>query len=594
MAAYEARIPWYRSLALRLTALLLVIVIPLQLIGYMLYTAGSEAIRKRLDDEALSTLASMSDGVQNELQALYTNLINLNDDSTLAQAAYLSASMPAREYYQKIRELQTMLLNLRSNNRLISDVNVYLGKMEKVIGYGINRRWNDLEPESYGAFVEASRKQGNTSIVRMGDSLFVSLLMPSSCYYSDRMPNYAIQIVINETILRRLVGAYSDRAAAMYDGETDLMCLSERCELGESLFRMALEGWSAQSASTSGTYEFQSGATSYIAILLRDASANRTYLQLIPREEITGALAGYERLLLIFVIISFLVFCFCCFISLRTIQTPIKRLVDGFRRIEQEEYSVQVEALDRSGELTYLMHGFNRMASKLNDTVNRLYKQRLYAQRMELRQLQTQINPHFLYNSYFMLERMLAQGDSENAQALARNLGEYFKYINRNAREQVTLEEEWLHVSSYASVQQLRYERRMKITQQPLRDDVKTVMVPRLILQPIVENAIEHGLEHVVTNGRVDIRYERDVGLLRFVVEDNGGEVTDELIASLREALASADSPTREMTAIINIHRRLQLLYGDAYGLTLERTTQNGLRVTLCLPCEGGEGVPCE
>ena len=151
------------------------------------------------------------------------------------------------------------------------------------------------------------------------------------------------------------------------------------------------------------------------------------------------------------------------------------------------------------------------------------------------------------------------------------------------------LSAEWEHMHSYAMVQLLRYNRRLRLEIEPVPDAFRAYIVPRLILQPIMENSIEHGLAHTRQNGLSSLRFEWDERLLRIVVEDNGGDVTDELIETLSGRIRRYDAPGQETTALINIHRRLQLFYGGEYGLRFSRSALGGLKTEILLPAEGKE-----
>ena len=117
-------------------------------------------------------------------------------------------------------------------------------------------------------------------------------------------------------------------------------------------------------------------------------------------------------------------------------------------------------------------------------------------QRAELKQLQSQINPHFLFNSYFLLHRLIKSRNFERAVEISKNMGTYFQFITRNASDTVSLLREYEHAEIYADIQSLRFEGRIAVEVEPLPLCCQSIMVPRLIIQPSIENAFAHRLEN--------------------------------------------------------------------------------------------------
>ncbi|MCX7657034.1 MAG: histidine kinase, partial [Treponemataceae bacterium] len=161
--------------------------------------------------------------------------------------------------------------------------------------------------------------------------------------------------------------------------------------------------------------------------------------------------------------------------------------------MEEGDLKTRIE-YERKDEFGYLFHSFNRMVDKLDELVNQVYVAKILAQKAELKQLQAQINPHFLYNSFFTLQRTIIGEDIDKAALYAEKLGSYFKYITRNRQEEVALEKEVEHARIFTDIQSMRFSRRIKIEFGCLPEECRDWIVPRLILQPLLENAFEHGL----------------------------------------------------------------------------------------------------
>lgn len=184
-----------------------------------------------------------------------------------------------------------------------------------------------------------------------------------------------------------------------------------------------------------------------------------------------------------------------------------------------------------------------------------------------------------------MLQRMIKMELSEESQEMTSALGTYFRYLTRNSMENVTLETEYEHAKTYAYIQSLRFSARIQIQFEDLPSHFSLLSVPKLILQPLLENAFDYGLNNKMENGILNIRFLYSEEELTIIVEDNGEELTDEVLLTLQKQLKSVTKTATdyEMTALLNIQRRLSIFSDYNYSLNLERSKIGGLSVSICL-----------
>ncbi|UUZ86532.1 histidine kinase [Paenibacillus sp. P26] len=218
------------------------------------------------------------------------------------------------------------------------------------------------------------------------------------------------------------------------------------------------------------------------------------------------------------------------------------------------------------------------MAEQIQELVEDVYEEKILRREATLKQLQAQINPHFLYNSLFFIINTAKMGDQESVVAMAQNLAEYYRYTTRLEEQNVPLREELRLVESYLTIQNLRLQRLYYEIDVP--ETMQELTMPRLLLQPIVENAIIHGIERVPGDGFILITGRMEEGQCLLTVEDNGAGLSEQGLQELRGKLRSPMD--RGMgTGVWNVHQRLQYAFGDQAGLLLEPSPQGGLRVTL-------------
>ena len=300
---------------------------------------------------------------------------------------------------------------------------------------------------------------------------------------------------------------------------------------------------------------------------------------LIPKKAVSAPLDSYSRLSWILSGLSgFIILIFTVWIYSLVMQ-PLDKLISAFGQVEEGNLEVAVYRKSRD-EFGYLYHQFNEMVKNLKSLFQQTYEQKTRLKNAELKQLQYQINPHFLYNSIFLIYRMAKVEDYKNIIRLSQHLGNYYQFITRNAKDEIPLSDEINHAKDYTEIQNIRFGDRIKVIWEQDDGDYENILVPRLILQPLIENAYYHGLRNKASGGIILIRLSANPSQISISIQDNGSELKDEEIAALQQSLMDVSGEI-EVTAILNIHRRLQIRYGSNSGVTVSRGELGGLKVNL-------------
>lgn len=264
-------------------------------------------------------------------------------------------------------------------------------------------------------------------------------------------------------------------------------------------------------------------------------------------------------------------------------------LIDAFGQTEAGNFGYRI-SISQDSPFSNVYDSYNHMMQKMEGYIEKDLKQQVLVSRANLKQLQSQISPHFMYNSYYVLYRLLKKGDLENSQKLAEHLGHFYHYVTRNADDEKHLDEEVEHARSYASIQKFRFRDALDIEILDPSPVIAKSYVPRLILQPLLENAFKYAYESENASGamRLLVRYEvRDAHDFDIIVE-NSGVVSDETLEAIRSRLESRNEQM-ETTALVNIHRRLQIYFGSYSRLEVERSDLGGLLVKMHIEDHGEE-----
>ncbi|MDR1532917.1 MAG: histidine kinase [Clostridiales bacterium] len=245
---------------------------------------------------------------------------------------------------------------------------------------------------------------------------------------------------------------------------------------------------------------------------------------------------------------------------------PLKNLTENMRRVEDDgDFSITITS-DAGDEIGVLIRRFQSMMKKLQYMVEEVYQSKIRRQEYEMKALQAQINPHFFYNSLSLINSKAIMAKQPEISSMARYLSIYYRTALNKGRSTIRVREEWDNMHSYIQIQKLMHRNSFDAVCVLEEDtNIKEQLIPNLIIQPLVENAIEHGLDHKETPGRGELRVTgRAAGKdIVFTVRDNGPGISEE---KLRGILSSQT----EGYGLYNVHQRLQLMYGEQYGISID------------------------
>lgn len=330
--------------------------------------------------------------------------------------------------------------------------------------------------------------------------------------------------------------------------------------------------------------------STYLYGITRSGYTEWTTLILMPMNAITGKLqmirntvtAIESLVLLLVVVIGWLI--------ARSITRPLRTMIVTMKHVERGDFNVRTEHASEPNEIGLMSKVFNKMLDSLQTMITKVYIAEIKERDARLVALQAQINPHFLFNTLTILKSLGRKGASEDVVNVTESLAHLFRYSLYDWNRTVDLREEMQLVESYILIQKYRFQDRIAF-RSDLPDDLQHARVLRLMIQPLVENAVVHGLEQKRSGGWVFVAAQRIGETLEIKVEDNGSGIDAKKEETLKQRLRKSDSvaidsdKTEHMgIALVNIQNRLRLIYGDEYGILIENRAQGGTSVTLRLP----------
>ena len=298
------------------------------------------------------------------------------------------------------------------------------------------------------------------------------------------------------------------------------------------------------------------------------------FLHLIQEKMITNILL-FAGIIVLTILVAFLLF------YKRVFQPLEILLVDAFEQIKESNLSYRIPVTKNNVVFTRLYQNFNYMAERIDTLVSRELKQEILVNQANYKHLQAQINPHFMYNSYFLLYRMIKRGDKEGSLLVCENLGKFFKYINRDSGENKSLSDEISHARSYAIIQGYRYQGIIHVDFPELPQRYNYIVVPRLIIQPLIENVFKYVVSELEEEEEVKLKVsyeEADEELLIHV--ENSGRMEEKQLEEIRKKLYGAKKE-EDITALMNINTRLNVFFGQERSLETDKSVLGGLKVSL-------------
>jgi len=284
-------------------------------------------------------------------------------------------------------------------------------------------------------------------------------------------------------------------------------------------------------------------------------------------------------------ILAGLILVFASFTSIflsTVIARPIKKLMRNITLVEKGLFD-NLPVIDSNDEIGELSRRFNRMSSELKQLVSRIQKEEKEKAMAEIRALQSQINPHFLYNTLGSVKWIASMQKADKIVEMTEALISILRYTAKLESSMVTLREEIDNIRNYIIIQNVRYYNRIQLQIQ-VDDSLLGSRMPKLILQPIVENAIFHGFAELEDEGIITVRAHRYDEGIQIEISDNGAGIDPATAEWLNRELRSAENIQTSGIGLPNVQRRIQLHYGDRYGIGFHSAQGQGTTFVITLP----------
>lgn len=261
---------------------------------------------------------------------------------------------------------------------------------------------------------------------------------------------------------------------------------------------------------------------------------------------------------------------------------PIKALRQAAARVTMGDFSARA-SVSSQDEMEELADGFNNMAKNIESLISKVKEDEQRMRRADLRLLQEQINPHFLYNTLDTIVWLIEGNEADQAVNMVVTLSNFFRQVLSKGKEFISIREEEQHISSYLKIQKMRYP---DILEYDINLDrvIYDYQILKLTLQPLVENALYHGIKYKRAKGRIHITGEKDGGQIRLRVWDDGVGMEEKELEQLRREIQKPCQETEKGFGLANVNERIRMYFGPEYGMAIDSQKGKGTRVEIVIP----------
>ncbi|NLV61809.1 MAG: histidine kinase [Clostridiaceae bacterium] len=535
------------------------------------YNINNKEMKKKninlINEQMYYSLNYLSD----DLSRIEEKTISFNYDSDIKNIMLSYDYLSYNELSTHINSLAGKIDTMYTTSRFIKNIDFYLPIVKKVISKTKNHLLiKDLDDLSYAKIKDTYRVAENKLYLDNNNNFF--FLDTNSFFIGQSdMNEYLFCIEFDKSALDDLFStfvAYEGSNVYMIDNSGKILYTSPGSETVDydTLYK------SSNMIEVSGK--------KYI-VLREDSVKSQLFLIMTINERNFNKYSNNISIIyaVLFFMLMLLVVLSAIYFS-RLVQKPIKLITDATRNIEKGDFNIRID-YKKNNEFKILCNRFNRMSQRLSSLVNEVYQKNILINQAQLKQLQSQINPHFLYNSFFILSRMIKSNDNKNGYRFVNHLASYFEHITRSDKDVCMLSKEISHMNDYIAIQKVRYGDKLIINQQDrLEEKDKDIIVPRLILQPIIENYFKYSRLNDADKIIFEITFRKENDFICIEFSDNVGTIDQRTLSELKNELHS-EKINQNYTGLININKRLKIAFGNESGVFIDNIPGGGVRTII-------------
>ncbi|MEC0227254.1 cache domain-containing sensor histidine kinase [Paenibacillus alba] len=579
----------------RLTWYFMLILLPIS--GFSLFAiAKSQTILEiQTGERTQGALHTMADYVDLTLQNIEQLSSLIAFDMNMNKTLQSVGQEPRKQSYVQLAQVMDQITNMTTVNLMVDQITIIHMPSRTVISTKLGGSKLPEGAEKQEWYMRLMEANGGTVFYtpQAGESYFdtdsVHLIRTMDPYNRTLMNPNLLVISIKKSALIELAKPLLPTANAniyLYESNGSLITGT-----GKS---MNPQAWNKENKARFIRKSPQTG-TEMVTISVKSKLSGWSLMMEQPLWEIRSHTDSLKVFTYGIVVVSLVLAIWISWIVYRGISSPLRKLAYGMKQLRTGNFTIQLEDT-RVDELGYVIESFNRMAENQKTLIRDHYEKQLLLSKMELKFLQSQINPHFLYNTLDSIYWTAKNYEADEISEMVLNLSKFFRLSLNKGNETFPVGETVMHLTYYIKVQQLRFLDHFTV-RYDIAKESEPYHVLKLLLQPLVENAVLHGLEKQIRGGELVISSYLDKSLLVLEVSDNGIGVEPDKLKEIRtkleqayklaaEGISTDGRREKDLFGLRNVVTRMRMYYGEGSEFHFDSDVRIGTRITIRLPLE--------
>lgn len=580
--------------------------IPLIITNFYFYRNLTETLQENTVKSLDESLTNLAKRTHFYMQTIETYSYTISKDAALISALKNTTTVKEEDHaesFQQFRDAsKTFFLRVNFMNSIISNLsNCYLYKPEESVFMDNNLTfYTGMNPEYLPFYQTLSNNhyQDSWEFTKTLDfpSLFhnnthnsKNALSYLTTIYANQQPLACLSINLQCTYFAETFQSLSKQTGGnllVYMGNQLISSTDEiTVDFSDTVFKKAKN----PEKKYSGSFQLKNSNASYLAVYHYMDEYDMTFIYLLQDSVYLGNITQImPNVILLCIILLVLLFILCIYIS-NMFYTPIKPLLKVMEDVQNNRMQTRITH-KRNDEYQKIYTGFNNMMDEVNSLIDRLVISTSLQKDSQIKLLQAQMNPHFIYNTLESIYSLAKIHGEEEIANVIESLSSFYRFSLSGGASEITLRQAVSMTEHYLNIQNFRFDNTITCEIR-LEPGLADYPVPKFAIQAIVENSIYHGIEPSNHPGYLTIdAYSQDENII-IKIKDNGIGIKNQELEALKRSIetpfaSQLQQQEAENFALRNLNQQIKLHYGDSYGLTIESAQNTGTSITITLPCQ--------
>lgn len=560
----------YHSIRIKFIIYLSITLLPIIAGIILIYFQGSSKILQTTTSNIEKRQDNIKASLEESLTSLYDFQMDYTVNNDINYLIDIAPTLTTEEFYMNIDDIMQQIEFVENNNVWIQEIRINIPSLNiSIRSHSLTNYVSKTDQD-----IINTQSKGAPSFFTKEGVFCISSYWPDS----ENHVKYNIVCELNNGTLEKFIKPYETDSIMVFENVTNSMLASSiplSQDIVDRISSIDSSHYDQKMFKNDGYYIYRQNFFYEQLTLYSVFSENSVLSQIEP----------YRNVFLITLLLSVILIAIYTRLFSKLINEPIQLLLQAFRSFKNESpVFFEIPPYNKNNEFKVLFDGYQQMLIRLNRYIQENYNQKILVQQMHLRQLQAQIDPHFLYNCFTNIYSLAQLDDCESVQVLSKNLSKFYQYAMENQKDVVTLQEEYEFCLLYTEIQNIRFEDKITTEISPLPEGIDQISIPRFIIQPIVENAYKHADFSNTDLGtgliRVSVKYSDHI--IEISVDDNGNSVTAESVDHINELLET-EPKGNVRNGLYNVQKRIRLFYKNESHLEVSLSSLGGLCVRIII-----------